>query len=515
MNKAVPGALRKGDVVKLRIESVALGGDGVSKDAGIPVFLAFAAPGDLVESELFDVRKQFARGKISKILEPGPSRTKPPCALFGVCGGCQLQHMTYDEQLRVKQSFIQQACRHIGGIQDDLVLPTMPAVHDLHYRNKVQFPVRNPKNSDRLLAGYFKADSHELVNIKHCPVQPELIDTVMDMVKQLFEESRFQAYDETSRTGLLRHINVRYSFSEQKALLTFVLNTTNAEFFSRRSKTLKHKLEMLAKDLMAEIPEVAGVSVNFNSAHGNKILGREFLGIGGAEYIEERLSSDRDGWPQRLRDGVKYRLSPSSFFQINSEQAVKLFDAVRDAVTERGTKSTGLLVDAYAGVGAMALWVADVADSIIAVEENETAVEDGEYNLVLNQVTNITFAQKSTEEALNELLAQGKIPDVVLVDPPRKGLSTEVVESLLKLGAERIVYVSCNPATLARDLKLLTGGAAPENGGQVQETALLGYKAKQIQPVDLFPHTHHVESVTLLKRQGHGFIRDLEETRQF
>ncbi len=515
MNKAAPGALRKGDVVKLRIESIALGGDGVSKDSGIPVFLSFAAPGDLVEAEVFDVRKHFARGKITKVLEAGESRTKPPCALFTVCGGCQLQQLTYAEQLLVKQSFIQQACRHIGGIHDDLVLPTMPAEHDLHYRNKVQFPVRNPKNSNRLLAGYFKADSHELVNIKHCPVQPEAIDTIMDLAQQLFEESEFQAYDEKNRTGLLRHINIRYSFSDQKALLTFVLNITNAEFHSRRAKTLKHKLEMIAKDLMAEIGEVAGVSVNFNSAHGNKILGNEFLSIGGAEYIEERLSTQKENAPQRLRDGVRYRLSPSSFFQINSEQAVKLFDAVRDAVTDNGTKKPNVLVDAYAGVGAMALWVADTADTVIAVEEHPTAVEDGKHNTALNGITNVTFEEKSTEDALNEMLKQGTIPDVVLVDPPRKGLSSEVVESLLKLGAERIVYVSCNPATLARDLKLLTGAPSAENETEVQDPAVGGYKAKQIQPVDLFPHTHHVESVTILERQGHGSIRDLETTRQF
>ncbi len=513
MNDKPPTTLRKGDIVELRVASLAVGGDGISKDPGRPVFVAFAAPGDLIETELFDVRKDFARGKILKLLEAGEHRTKPPCALFGICGGCQLQHITYAEQLNVKRSFVQQASSRIGGIDENLVMETIPAAHDLHYRNKVQFPVRNPKNSDRLLAGYYKADSHELVNIKHCPVQPELIDSIMELLKTLFEEEAFRAYDEKNRDGLLRHINARFSFSEQKALMTFVLNITETEFFSRRAKTLKHKLEMIAKDLMAEIPEVAGVSVNFNSAHGNKILGREFLCIGGAEHIEERLRTTREDAPQKLRDGIRYRLHPGSFFQVNSEQAVRLFELVREAVTDGGKRRPGLLIDAYAGVGAMALWVADAVDKVIAIEEHAGAIQDGVHNAKLNDITNVDFQEGSTERGLIALIKEGVTPDVVLIDPPRKGLSAAAVESLLALGAERIVYVSCNPATLARDLKLLSEGLVIERQDEANEQKVRGYKTKQIQPIDIFPHTHHVESVTILERhEGHGPI-NLEATR--
>ncbi len=513
MKNNQPTTLRKGDIVKLRVASLAVGGDGISKDEGRPVFVAFAAPGDLIETELFDVRKDFARGKILKVLEAGPDRTKPPCALFGVCGGCQLQHITYDEQLRVKRSFVQQASQRIGGIDETLVLETIPAQNNLHYRNKVQFPVKNPHNSDRLLAGYYKADSHELVNIKHCPVQPELLDSIMELLKTMFEEDGFKAYDEKNRDGLLRHINGRFSFSEQKALMTFVLNISETEFFSRRAKTLKHKLEMIAKDLMAEIPQVAGVSVNFNNAHGNKILGREFLCIGGAEHIEERLQSARAEAPQRLKDGIRYRLHPGSFFQVNSEQAVKLFDLVRDAVTDNGNQRPRLVIDAYAGVGAMALWIADAADQIIAIEEHEGAIQDGMHNASLNEISNVTFKESSTEQGLLEMIEEGVTPDVVLVDPPRKGMSPAAIQSLLTIGPARIVYVSCNPATLARDLKLLSEGLTIESQDEASEARVLGYKTKQIQPIDIFPHTHHVESVTILERhEGHGPI-NLEETR--
>ncbi|HEY9757522.1 MAG TPA: 23S rRNA (uracil(1939)-C(5))-methyltransferase RlmD [Oculatellaceae cyanobacterium] len=509
MTKTDPSGLKKGDTIQIKVASVALGGDGVSKDRGLPIFVAYAAPQDTIEVELFDVRKHFARAKILRVLEASPQRTQPPCALFGVCGGCQLQHLEYSEQLRTKQSFLEQACRHIGGLEETMVLPTIPAENDLFYRNKVQFPVRNPKNSNRLLAGYFKADSHELVNIKHCPVQPGIIDQIMELVKTLFEESGFQAYDERTHTGLVRHINVRYSFATKKALLTFVINSTKTQFFSRHSRTVRHKLEMIAKDLMASIEDVAGVSVNFNSAEGNKILGDEFLSIGGEEYIEEILSSNRENAPQRLSSGVRYRLSPGSFFQINSEQAAKLFDAVRDAIGDAHPK---LLVDAYAGVGAMALWLADLAEKVIAVEEHPAAVIDGRYNAELNNIDNVIFEQKSTEKALAEMIKQKVTPDVVLVDPPRKGLSEEVVQGLLKLNPEKIIYVSCNPSTLARDLKLFATGQPTDLETDVQKADCLGYKAKQVQPVDLFPHTHHVESVTILERRGHGLI-NLEEAR--
>jgi 23S rRNA (uracil1939-C5)-methyltransferase len=493
-----------------------MGGEAVSKDLGIPVFIAYGAPGDLVEVEIFDARKDFLRGKILKILEPARSRIEPPCGLFGICGGCQLQHLSYAEQLVVKKQVIGEVLEHIGGLAANLVEDAIPAEENLHYRNKVQYPVRNPKNSDRLLAGYYKSDSHELVNVKHCPVQPLLIDRIIEQAKILFEEQRFRAYDERTGEGLLRHINARYSFSENKALLTFVLKITQDEFFSRRSKTIKHKLEMLAKDLMAENPELTGVYVNFNNSRGNRILGNQFLSIAGAQYIEECLASNREDAPLRLKKGINYRLSPSSFFQVNSYQAVKLFELVRDAVTQNSTVRPGLVVDAYAGVGAMSLWLADSAEKIIAIEEHPDAVADGEFNAHLNNSNNIQFIESSTDKALEHLYESKLVPDVILVDPPRKGLSASTIACLLRSGSQRIVYVSCNPATLARDLKLLGGTPAHEDLGGTDEakSSCVGYKAKQIQPIDLFPHTHHIESVTILERfEEYGSIRNLEKAR--
>jgi len=502
--------LQKGNKITIRIASIAVGGEGISKDLGRPIFVAGTAPGELIVAELFDVRKDFARARMVELLEESRARVKPPCGLFGVCGGCQLQHLSYPEQLAVKQSFVQQTCERIGGIKADLVRPTIACTPDLHYRNKVQFPVRNPRGSNRLLAGYYKLDSHDLVNIKHCPVQPEPVDSIMEATKSICEEQCISAYDEKTSYGLLRHINVRYSFSESSALVVFVINMTKTEFQEEKGTfpASRSKLTAIAEQLLGLDLQITGVSVNFNAEAGNKILGRDYACLAGNEYIEECLSAGADA-PERLQQGIRYRLSAASFFQINSRQAVTLFETVRAAVSGAGNEIGGqqqsqpekvdCLVDAYAGVGAMALWLSGSAKNVIAIEEHAAAVGDGKHNLELNGIENVVFREGTSEQVLQELVEQGLTPDVVLVDPPRKGLSTQVTETLLHLAPSRIVYVSCNPSTLARDIKILC--AQLDSSSKASNNPVVGYKTLEIQPIDLFPHTHHIESVTVLERQ--------------
>jgi 23S rRNA (uracil1939-C5)-methyltransferase len=491
--------LQKGSTVTLRIASIAVGGEGISKDLGRTVFVAGTAPGELVKAELFDVRKDFARAKLVDILEPSAARVKPPCGLFGICGGCQLMHLSYAEQLKVKQDFVEQTCERIGGISAELVKPTIGCRPDLHYRNKVQFPVRNPQGSNRLLAGYYKLDSHELVNIKHCPVQPEPVDGIMEAAKSICEEHRISAYDEKTGFGLLRHINVRYSFSEESALLVFVINMSKAQYQEEQSATTRTKLQSAADQLLQQHANVKGVSINFNAAAGNKILGNQYTSLSGIEYIEERLCAG-SGAPENLQQGIRYRLSAGSFFQINSKQAVTLFETVRAAVDQYSHQgAVDFLVDAYAGVGAMALWLTGSAKNIVAIEEHPAAVQDGKHNAALNNIPNVAFREGTSESVMQEFVQQKLTPDIVLVDPPRKGLSIQVAESLLQLAPRRIVYVSCNPSTLARDIKILCN--QPDSSGKASNGPVVGYKTLQIQPIDLFPHTHHIESVTVLERQ--------------
>jgi 23S rRNA (uracil1939-C5)-methyltransferase len=487
--------LKKGDVVPVRVASLAAGGEGVSRQYGVPVFVSRVAPGDLVEVRLFDVRKDFARGEVIKLLEPSAVRVEAPCKLFKVCGGCQWQHISYSGQLDAKADIVRQALKHIGKLPPDLVQPALGAVEPLFYRNKVQFPVDSVKGSGRVLAGYYKENSHELVNIKHCPVQPEPLDRVLEACKQAVQSRGLSTYDETTGRGLLRHIALRYSFARNRVLATLIINA-EPPAGQGLGEGLEERLSDIAQDVMNVVPELVGVCANFNPRAGNRIMGDTTICLHGEEHIVEVLRSNLPAAPEALRNGIQYSLSSTSFFQVNSWQASVLLDQIllavspdlgQDAATTVFSKKIPLLLDAYAGVGTMALWLAPLCDRVLAIEEWQGAVDDGLKNRELNGIANVEFISARVEDEVPRLLEQGVKPDVIVVDPPRKGLHPRALESLISLQAAKIVYVSCNPATLARDLRILEDN---------------GYKTKRIQPVDLFPQTHHVESVTILERQG-------------
>lgn len=491
--------LFKGQRHTVTIESLAPGGEGVAKSLGPPVFVNRVAPGDVVEIELYDVRKDFAKAKVSRLITPSKHRAEPPCPVFKVCGGCQWQHLSYEYQLTAKEDIVKQALKHIGKLDGELVKTIIGAPAALHYRNKAQFPVKHPQGSDRILAGYYRQDSHELVNIKHCPVQPESMDHLLDLVKNICEEHGISAYDERSHKGLLRHINIRYSFGQQKLLLTLVLNASASSADDFQNLKCYDQIVGAAQALKDAVPELIGVSINLNNQRGNKILGDLTFPLEGADRIQEILQTDRDDFPDRLREGLKFDLSSSSFFQVNTHQAVKLLEQAFLPIAQL-QRSDLKIVDAYAGVGAISLWLAPLASQVIAIEEHPAAVADGRENARLNSIENVEFREGRVEDVLLELRNEQASIDVIVVDPPRKGLSPEVVESLLWAEPELIVYVSCNPSTLARDLKLLEQGLTKSTGDGDKET-FVGYKTKQVQPVDLFPQTFHVESVSVLERR--------------
>jgi 23S rRNA (uracil1939-C5)-methyltransferase len=490
--------LSKGQRHTVTVESLAPGGEGVAKSLGPPVFINRVAPGDVVEVELFDVRKDFAKAKVHRIITPSPHRAQPPCPVFKVCGGCQWQHMSYEYQLTAKEDIVKQALKHIGKLDTALVKPIIGADKNLHYRNKAQFPVKHPQGSDRILAGYYRQDSHELVNIKHCPVQPEQMDHVLDLAKNICEEHAISAYDERTHRGLLRHINLRYSFEHNKSLLTLVLNASASSAEDFQNLKCYDQVVGAAQALKDAIPDLIGVSINLNNQRGNKILGDLTFAIEGADRIQEVLRSTRPEFPDKLKQGLKFDLSSSSFFQVNTEQAIRLLEQAFIPIAALN-KQNLQIVDAYAGVGAISLWLAPLAARVIAIEEHPAAVSDGRQNAELNGIDNVEFREGRVEDVLLDMRNEKASIDVVVVDPPRKGISAEVVESLLWAEPELIVYVSCNPATLARDLKLLEQGLTKSTDDGDKEV-FVGYKTKQIQPVDLFPQTFHVESVSVLER---------------
>ncbi len=391
----------------------------------------------------------------------------------------------------------------------------MGANDPLYYRNKVQFPVRNPTGSSRILAGYYKQDSHELVNIKHCPVQSKELDFMLETVKEVLEEYEISAYDEKKRQGLMRHIHARQSRADGKILLTLVLNCTQ----ETEPETLKEMAELI----MLRDEKIVGVAVNYNNRPGNRILGDITEVIAGANSIDEVLKTANKQLPERLQSGLTFKLSPTSFFQDNTEQAARLLELVyleAYSLLPSGEK-LNLVVDAYAGVGAISLWLADGCRRLIAVEDYNQAVVDGRMNAENNKISNVEFMEGDVAAVLPQLTDMGESVDLVVLDPPRKGVSPEVIGALLDLAPSRIIYVSCNPSTLARDLKYLALGIAPaagsvsnndadESGEQSAEPDVassgdgkrgkFGYKTVRIQPIDLFPQTYHVESVATLER---------------
>lgn len=474
--------LFKKQIITARIESIASGGQGFCKHEGCSVFVDRGVPGDLVELELYDVRRDFAHARITKVIEPSPMRQEAPCALFKVCGGCQWQHISYDNQLNLKTDIVRQVVKHIAGLDPDLVQPTLASDPQLNYRNKVQFPVGQPNNSNRILAGYFREGSHELVNIKHCPVQPEPLDALLEEAKLAAEAAGMDAYNERTHEGLLRHLIFRYSFSGDEALLTLVLNAHADE-----GELFDEALDIFIDEMTVNRSPLIGICINFNPSRGNRIMGDITECVWGEGNVIELLKSRRADAPPKLTQGLQFKLSPGSFFQVNTAQAVTLLDMVLESViefkNEKELEKVPLILDAYAGVGTIACWVSELAERVIAVEEVSDAIADAEEILELNQIENVELKEGSVESVFPQLVSNGMLADIVILDPPRKGVDKDALYTMAAFQPRRIIYVSCNPATLARDLKVL-------------ET--LNYKTRAIRPLDLFPQTYHVESVTVL-----------------
>jgi len=515
--------LKKGDRVEVTITSLAPGGQGLTKELGLPIFVNRVARGDRVLVEIYDRRSDFAFGRVVDVLAPSSERVQPPCKLFKVCGGCQWQHINYYAQLEAKEEIIRQSLVRIGGMDSALVGKTIPADREFHYRNKVQFPVKQSKSSQRILAGYYEQNSHRLVNIKHCPIQPPAFDRMLEITKSICQMFSITAYNESSGQGLLRFVTARLSEATGQILITLVVNCS--------SKQIPTALTKVACEIINQLPQVVGVCANLNTKPGNRIMSEETVCLAGKPYIEEVFKSERLGHRAKLRDGLTFRLSPDSFFQVNTLQAIKLLEKLDDLIgTYLASAAIALkemvLVDAYAGVGVIALWLSPFFKDVIAIEENASAVKDGQLNLRNNKIDNVEFLSGEVEYVLPRLIERGVRPEVVVLDPPRKGCSEKALGAVLKLAPALILYVSCNPVTLARDLRFLMGNqmmsASNADNDQVKkmdshllapirtkestaeieaDSAIYGYKTKEIIPIDLFPQTYHVEAIAVLYRQ--------------
>lgn len=443
------------DELTVSIEKLSNLGTGIARVDSCVVFVENACPEDELKIKITKVTKNYANAKILDILKPSPHRVEPFCALQKVCGACQLQFIDYDYQLELKRQIVEDAMRTIGGLDIEVPNP-IPSPQIREYRHKIQYPVSQTKVSKRLLAGYYKPQTHEIVNIKHCPIQPQICDEIIEFIRVKSFDYSISGYNEKKHAGDLRHVVLRVSAATDKVLVTLVVN----------SKKVFPRLKDFCNEIFAEFKSVSGVCVNFNTKQTNVILGAETECVCGKDFVKERLLDKT------------FRIGANTFFQVNPKSAENIFAYVKDYIKNNFENPT--VLDAYAGVATFGISVCDVAEKVVSVEENKDSVTKAREVLELNDINNVELHNMDT--ALYCKKTKRKF-DVIILDPPRKGCTQQSLDEALRLSKGTIIYVSCNPATLARDLKYLR-----EKGCRVDS----------IQPFDMFCHTYHVENVAII-----------------
>ena len=447
--------LIKNQLYEAEITDYTSEGLGVAHVEGCAVFIPNAIAGEKYTIRIEKVAKTWAAGKIVEILERSPHRVNRECPVAKLCGGCDFWHMDYEEESRLKAERVRNCLNRMGGEQLESV-PILAAPTCYGYRNKAQYPVSSKKN--KAYAGFFRAGTHQVVENERCLILPQESDAVKDAVIDYVNQFRVIAYDEEAHKGLLRHIYVRRGTVSKQVLVCLVIN----------GRKIPREEELIAR--LKKIPGFTTLVLSVNTKQGNAVLGDEFITLYGPGYIEDTLC------------GLTFRLSPRSFYQVNHDQAERLYNA---AISQAEITKNDTVLDLYCGVGTITLAMAGAAGKVIGVEVIPQAVEDAKDNAKRNGIENAEFFCGDAGQAALALEAQGIKADVVVVDPPRKGLNADTIEALHRFAPRRIVYVSCDPATLARDVALLKER---------------GYTLKNAQAADLFPRCSHVESIVCLSK---------------
>ncbi|MCI9331698.1 MAG: 23S rRNA (uracil(1939)-C(5))-methyltransferase RlmD [Oscillibacter sp.] len=445
--------LKTGQIHTALVEGYSSEGCGVVRLNGAVVFVPRALRGERIDLKILRVMKSHALGELVKIHTPSPERAAPDCPYFGKCGGCDFRHLSYAEELWAKRQRVQDALTRIGG-SDVLVENILGAKNPDHYRNKCQYPV-GPRGE----IGFFQARTHQVVPVERCLLQPEVCDRTAHAVGSWMKRYKIPAYDESTGRGLVRHIYVRTN-RRGESLCCVVVN----------GRKVPREAELAAL-VLAAAPKTLGVVLNVNTKRGNVILGGQYRTLWGQDFLMDTLC------------GLEFKLSVPSFYQINREQAEVLYDQALEFAALTGEET---VLDLYCGAGTITLCLAKRAKRAIGAEIIPAAIRDARENAARNGVVNAEFFCGDAAETAAMLEAEGLRPEVVTVDPPRKGLSPEVIASVAAMKPDRIVYVSCDPGTLGRDVKLFAGE---------------GYRALQAVAVDMFPGTRHIETVVLLSRE--------------
>ncbi|WP_294158211.1 23S rRNA (uracil(1939)-C(5))-methyltransferase RlmD [uncultured Selenomonas sp.] len=454
MKHQVP--VEKGKTYELQIHTLGTSGEGVGRYEDFTVFVPNALPGEIVRAEIDEVKKTYARGHVVEILKASKDRVEPVCPIYAQCGGCQLMHLDYMAQLRAKRQQVIDAITRIGKQTDVPVLPTLGAATPWNYRNKMQFPIGRVKG--QTVIGCFAQGSHAIIDTTDCRIQAQGNNAIVNAVRDVATKLNISVYNEDRHTGVLRHVMGRVGLDGDMVVLVTA------------TEKLPHEREFV-KLLRARLPHVVSIQQNIQTYRNNVILGRETKLLWGRPTIKDRIGR------------LNFHISPRSFFQVNTAQAEVLYSKALEFANLTGAET---VIDAYCGTGTITLFLAQKAREVYGVEIVKPAIQDAKKNARDNNVKNATFLVGDATAVLPRLAHQGVRADVVVVDPPRAGCTPVVLQTFANMHPDRIVYVSCNPASLARDLAILDN---------------LGYHAEKVQPVDMFPETSHVESVTKLVKK--------------
>ncbi|RAS82804.1 23S rRNA (uracil(1939)-C(5))-methyltransferase RlmD [Priestia endophytica] len=457
MAKLTP-PVEKNQYVTVKFEDLTHEGAGVAKVDGFPIFVQNALPEEEGNVKIIKVKKGFAIGRMMETTKESRFRTEPPCPVYKQCGGCQLQHLKYEAQLDYKTKQVKEVLARLGNIKDVMVHPTLGMGDPWNYRNKAQVPVGESEGG--LVAGFYKQRSHDIIDIERCMIQQEQNDDVVQAVREICSKYGIRAYDETKHKGTLRHVMVRYGATTGEQMVVLVT----------RTKELPNKNKVI-EELRARLPQLKSIVQNVNSKKTNVIMGDETTVLWGEEYIYDNIGD------------IKFAISARSFYQVNPTQTKVLYDKALEYADLQGEEE---VIDAYCGIGTISLFLAQKAKKVYGVEIIPEAIEDAKRNAELNDITNAEFEAGKAEEVIPAWYKKGISADTLVVDPPRKGCDEALLNTIIDMKPNRVVYVSCNPGTLARDLQVLEEG---------------GYKTVEVQPVDMFPHTTHVECCALLVRK--------------
>ena len=464
--------LKKNDEIRLTIDAMTTEGSGIGRYDGMAVFVPNTAVGDTVLCHIIKAKKNYAVGKAFKVFTASKDRVEPDCPVAAQCGGCCYRHVTYEAELSYKHRRVADAFERIGHLDVD-VLPVRGSDETLRYRNKAQFPVQLDRNMNPVM-GFYASNTHRVVPCENCVLQPELFGDVLTVVREWVIRRGITVYDEQTHKGLLRHVYIRQGHYSKELMVCLVVNGEGPR------STPVPRVSFLMDALKDTIPGFKTLSINYNPAKTNVILGDETEVVYGDGFIEDTLL------------GCTFRISPKSFYQVNTPQAEVLYSIAAEKAfgaaddTDKATAEKPVLLGLYCGTGTIGLTMADRCSRLYGVEIVPEAVEDAKRNAAANGIDNATFLCGDAADAAARLRADGVKADIILVDPPRKGLSEPLIQTIADFDPEKIVYISCDPATLARDCARFA-----EKGW---------YIAEGVQPVDLFPRTAHVENVCLLKK---------------